>query len=77
MGDWVFGCDLCQNACPMNRGKYLGTIDNAEETRPKLSDLLNLTNAGFKARFAGTAAGWRGKKILQRNAAIVLENLRA
>jgi epoxyqueuosine reductase len=26
-GDWVYGCDECQNACPFNRGRFTEDTD--------------------------------------------------
>lgn len=39
-----------------------------------LLEILSLTGSGFKVRFGHTAAAWRGKGILQRNALIALRN---
>lgn len=40
-----------------------------------LMEMLTLTKPRFNERFRNTAAGWRGKGILQRNAYQVMENL--
>lgn len=34
MGTWVYGCDVCQNVCPLNRGKW-----EARDTFPQLDDI--------------------------------------
>ena len=81
MGDWVFGCDICQAVCPPNRHALplappaLRPRD-ADDAFPALAPLLSLTPAAFHARFRGravTRAKWEG---LARNAAIALGNTR-
>ena len=78
VGDWLFGCDVCQEVCPWN-GKAVGTAEPAFRARPDLEaidavELLSLSEDEFRRRFDGTAL-MRGKRRgLLRNAALVLGN---
>lgn len=79
IGTWVWGCDLCQIACPPNER---ATVHANEENRalteqtstPSLLRLLRLRSGEFKRTYARTAMGWRGAAILRRNAAVALGN---
>jgi len=80
LGDWLFGCDVCQEVCPWNH--RAPTTDDTELkpleglTNLELIELLALDEAGFRARFRHTPM-WRPKRRgLLRNAAIVLGNQR-
>ena len=78
MGEWIFGCDLCQTVCPWNR--------KAPETRepafhptqrlPELSELLELDDADVRQRFAGTPLTRPKRRGLLRNLAVALGNRR-
>ena len=78
VGTWVWGCDLCQDACPPTQraphaSAAFAPVD--EETRaPSLQALLRLRSGEFKRRYARTAMGWRGAAVLRRNAAVALGN---
>lgn len=81
LGNRIFGCDTCQEACPHNSVR-LGQEERlqiAEGAKPlsrgvDLIQILSLTNGAFRSKFGTTAAGWRGKGILQRNAFLALRN---
>jgi len=79
IGEWVWGCDICQVVCPPNRqAKTMGTkaFDpaDAQTAAPDLVALLQLKSSEFKRRYRATAMGWRGAAVLRRNAAIALGN---
>ena len=78
MGDWVFGCDICQDVCPWNR-KAPASNEPAFAPREQINPvnlewLLSLDDAGFEAAFAGTPQHRTGRAALLRNAAIALGN---
>ena len=74
LGNWIFGCDICQEVCPWNT--KFGAPERAviESLFPSLPALMALDDAGFRQRFRQTAV-WRTKRRgLLRNAAVVLGN---
>ena len=83
MGDWIFGCDVCQEVCPFNR---FSTDTQWRELRaeagvgPRL-DLVEVlstsTDAEFRERFRGTALLRPKRRGLLRNAAVVAANVEA
>ena len=78
VGEWVFGCDICQEVCPWNREAPLGAEPEfratPESAWPSLPALLALDERGFRERFRGTALLRAKRRGLLRNAAIVLAN---
>lgn len=73
-GNRLFGCDTCQEACPHNQVWLRKEEASGQRVRrgEDLWEVLNLTKSGFNEKFRSTAAGWRGKGILQRNAYFAL-----
>jgi epoxyqueuosine reductase len=81
IGDWLFGCDVCQDVCPWNtRPRNAAQTDEpalqpAARMNPlDLIELFDLDDEAFRSRFRHTPL-WRAKRRgLLRNAAIVLGN---
>ena len=77
IGDWIFGCDICQEVCPVNR-KAQGTREpdwgRAELATAELVGILELSEAGFRERFRGTPVLRAKRTGLQRNACVALGN---
>ncbi len=80
MGDWMFGCDVCQDVCPWNRFAPDATIDEfrALEQRVRVDGraLLRMSPEQFEAEFRNTPLSRPGRAGLLRNVAIVLGNLK-
>lgn len=81
IGDWLFGCDVCQDVCPWNNrspATELSEFQPRANSNPvDLAALLELDDAAFRERFRNTPL-WRAKRRgILRNAAIVLGNQRA
>ncbi len=81
VGDWVFGCDVCQEVCPWNRRAPLASESPFEEGSDRLSlellPLFDLDEEAFATRFRGTPLSRPGRSGILRNAAIVLGNQHA
>ncbi len=81
IGDWVFGCDLCQEVCPINGDTARSSEasfypEGYRHQRLDLVPLLELTEEEFRARFRKTAI-WRATRVgLMRNACVALGNRR-
>ncbi|PKO23484.1 MAG: tRNA epoxyqueuosine(34) reductase QueG [Chloroflexi bacterium HGW-Chloroflexi-1] len=78
MGNWVFGCDICQQVCPYNRAAPRTTWpalapDPARAAAPLL-DLLALDAASFRARYRGAAVTRTKRRGLVRNACVAAGN---
>lgn len=78
MGDWVFGCDVCQEVCPWNRfaepAVTPGFVPREGVANPSLETLTAMDEASFDAYFAGTPVRRATHAGMLRNAAIAQEN---
>ena len=80
MGDWVFGCDICQEVCPYTKAarpdpdpEFLPA--HVDHAYPSLRWLLTMSEDAFRARYAGKATMRAKRAGLARNAAVALGNV--
>lgn len=87
MGDWVFGCDVCQQVCPFNQPRThqpLRAMPTAEtrfhprdffrQTGDRLEQILQMDEETFRRVFQGSAVKRTKRRGLLRNAAIAAGN---
>jgi epoxyqueuosine reductase len=78
LGDWVFGCDACQDVCPWNQRFARMPGDEVLRSDGSLAsldlmELAGMSDAEINARFRGTALMRAGAAGLRRNALAILE----
>ncbi|GMQ78674.1 MAG: tRNA epoxyqueuosine(34) reductase QueG [Anaerolineae bacterium] len=79
MGNWIYGCDICQEVCPFNRfsikrgapGFYPGDLDSAA---PPLLDILQLSDVDFSRQYANSPIKRIKRRGLIRNACVAAGN---
>lgn len=78
IGNRIFGCDDCLAVCPWNKFAAVAAemrfAARAETDNPPLAELLTLTDAQFRARFAGTPVKRTGRDRFIRNVLIAAGN---
>ena len=79
LGDWVYGCDICQEVCPYTRAarpepdpEFLP--EHVDHAYPSLRWLLSMSDDEFRRRYTGRATLRTKRAGLARNAAVALGN---
>lgn len=79
-GDWIFGCDICQEVCPWN-GKSTTTSEEPElwkrDEIPTLLEWLMLPQEEYSRRLRKSPLKRPKLKGMQRNTKLVLKNRNA
>jgi epoxyqueuosine reductase len=83
IGDWVFGCDVCQSVCPWNHKpdnaavlpEFLPSTDTGLSL--DLPEIIHLSATEFKTQFSNSPILRAKRDGLLRNAAVVLGNTRS
>jgi epoxyqueuosine reductase len=81
VGDWVFGCDICQDVCPVNRKAELGaeyaafSRDADERAAIDLISILEMNTDGFREAFRGSPVKRAKLWGLKRNVCVALGNI--
>ncbi|RMG82139.1 MAG: tRNA epoxyqueuosine(34) reductase QueG [Chloroflexi bacterium] len=78
-GNWVFGCDICQDVCPFQRfapkqAPLPQETPSLERFAPAITDLLALDNETFAAWYKGTPIYRIKRERMVRNACIAAGN---
>jgi epoxyqueuosine reductase len=83
VGDWAFGCDVCQEVCPYNKRK--ATVSRWPEFSAssgagpylEITEVLDIrTDEGFEERFGETPLTRPGRAGLLRNCCVVAGNMK-
>ncbi len=81
MGNWIYGCDICQEVCPHNSAaqKTQEPLFKVNDRILSLSllDIIQLDRANFQQTFRGSGIRRGGRRRLARNAAIALGNMKS
>lgn len=77
IGDWVMGCDVCQDVCPFNRfAKPGAAFSPIMDLHQPLEELTAMDQSGFKKRFGKTPLARAKRRGIVRNALLAMGNSR-
>jgi epoxyqueuosine reductase len=76
MGEWQFGCDICQDVCPWNRRAPVTREAAFRPTTsyPGAAAVAGMDDEAFRSRFGGTPLMRPKAHGMRRNAEIALGN---
>ena len=78
IGNRIYGCDDCLAICPWNKfasaSREIKFVAREDLIEPKLSDLLQLDDAAFRAKFSGSPVKRIGRESFIRNVLIASGN---
>lgn len=79
VGDWLFGCDICQDVCPFNSREL--PISTEPAMQPRFAgggidamQVMGWSEDEYRKTLKGSAMRRVKLPVLQRNASIVIEN---
>jgi epoxyqueuosine reductase len=79
IGSWIFGCDICQDVCPVNKGIPNTTVSefsprNTNYTIAELLNFLDFNQDNFSKKFKNSPIKRAKLEGLKRNVCIALGN---
>lgn len=78
IGDWIYGCDICQEVCPHNSQRddapSINEAYSPKRDRFDLLEVLNWSEDDRREAFQGSAMKRAKLDMMKRNATIVAEN---
>jgi len=84
VGEWLYGCDVCQEVCPWNVSFARAVREPAfaaravisgKDARPLAEEILAMDDETYRAAFRGSAMKRAKLAGLQRNARVVLRTV--
>ena len=79
LGDWIFGCDICQDVCPVNRKAEFGTTREFEKRQgfelTELLPVLNMDQDTFSKIYKNSPIKRTKLNGLKRNVCVALGNI--
>ena len=78
IGDWIYGCDICQEVCPHNSPRddaaKANPVYNSDRDRFDLLEVIGWNEEDRRVAFVGSAMKRAKLDMMQRNARIVAKN---